>query len=111
MQEKIKKLPKWAQELLKSKDREISSLTTILTGFKNNNPKSNVSYAPETFRDEVYLPDRVNVKFNIIKTHLGKEFSMPVFIRLEDNKLIVQGYTTLVIKPCASNHVTIEEEL
>ena len=103
MEEKISKLPKWAKQLIRSKDRRIENLQAKLN-FDNDNKKSDLYYYDysDCCKRKYIVSDRV---FYFILE--GDKY---ISVELEKDKktLVVMGSRSLSIDPKVSNSIALK---
>lgn len=103
MDEKIKKLPRWAQDLIRKKDYDINDLQAFISGLEGSNEHSNINYDPLIIGGKkIYIPDHLYVKFI-----LGEGHGKTIQVGIRKNKLHIAGNTRIGIEPNASNTVDI----
>jgi len=101
-QEKIDKLPKWAQEHITQLMIRVAILQKLL-GEKFENSKAYWEYNGE----RTYIPDGVHITFGI------GDSKIVAYMSLDDNgALRIYGDTTIKIIPQAANsvHISIDDK-
>ena len=111
MNQDIKKLPKWAQDLLARKDREMATLKRETELLATQHPGSNTKVhtrlgLPGTWS----LPDNSEVEFYLGNTR--EQYRQMVTVRIRDGRLEVTGYYQVfrddfVVTPTSGNAVQI----
>lgn len=101
------RLPKWAQEELRALRYRLTVELKVIEELKGNNPDSD-TFLIDYGRKDTPLPEGARVGYHLEPDNGRSRHQIQVYT--EHGKLRVQGDYSIVVKPIASNCLTIEME-
>jgi hypothetical protein len=104
------RLPKWAQEELRNLRRELGSTQRKLEEARGNVPDTDTYLLDYGSLNDFPLPKGARVAFHMTPPGHTRKVRQAVQVYVSDGALHVQGDTSLIIYPRASNTFNIELE-
>lgn len=104
------RLPKWAQEELRSLRRELDSTQRKLKEAHGDIPDTDTYLLDYGSLTDWPLPRGARVAFHLTPPGLGRKVRQAIQAYVSDGALHIQGDTSLVVYPRASNSFNIELE-
>lgn len=108
MSEDLNKLPRWAQQKIKTLEMRLAETTADLNALQNNTP-SEISYS-RLGSQQGYLLPYTHVRFHM--DNEPKSFNyIEGFFTLDDGLYVNAGLGSLIVEPRATNAIVLKTKV